>query len=265
MTVLLKPQPLIEEIIYPESDGKPMAESDLHREMMFYIIHLLQRFFRGQQVYVSGNMLVYWVEGKPAKSVAPDCFVVRGVEPRKRSIYQIWNEGGKGPEVVFEVSSKTTHREDLTKKFTIYGQIGVQEYYIYDPTSDYLEPPLLAYEWKPGQGYIAMEPIKEELEWNGLTGHFTVHEAPEYESKILGLRLTLDKDDELVFYNAETGERLLTDGEARERAEIRAQQAEGRAEQAEGRAEQAEGRATKAEAENTRLLEELARLRGDET
>ncbi len=211
---------------------------------MFYIIHLLERWFRGQQVYVSGNLLVYYVEGRPTKSVAPDCFVVRGVEPRERRIYQIWNENDKSPDVVFEVSSKTTHREDLTKKFTIYGQIGVQEYYIYDPTSDYLEPPLLAYEWIAGRGYVAMEPIKEDLEWNGLTRQFMVYEAPEYESKILGLRLTLDEDNSLIFYDAKTGERLLTDGEARE---------------------QAEGRAEQAEAENARLLAELARLRGEET
>ena len=225
-----------------------MAESDLHREIMFYIIHLLQRWFRGQQVYVSGNMLVYYIEGRPTKSVAPDCFVVRGVEPRKRGIYQIWNEGGKAPEVVFEVSSKTTHREDLTKKFTIYGQIGVQEYYIYDPTSDYLEPPLLAYKWQPGQGFVAMEPVKEDVEWNGFTRHFTVHEAPEYESEILGLRLTLDEENDLIFYDIQTGERLLSDDEAREQAEARAEQAAARAEQA--------------EAENARLRAELARLRG---
>ncbi|WP_343423473.1 hypothetical protein [Candidatus Amarolinea dominans] len=64
--------------VYPESDGKPMAESDLHREIMFWIIHLLQRFFAGQRVYVSGNLLIYYEQGNPRKSVAPDCFVVWG-------------------------------------------------------------------------------------------------------------------------------------------------------------------------------------------
>ena len=76
-------------IVYPESDGKPMAESDLHREIMVWIIQLLQRFFAGQQVYVSGNLLIYYEKGNPRKSVAPDCFVVWDVEPRLRLTYKL--------------------------------------------------------------------------------------------------------------------------------------------------------------------------------
>ena len=87
MTVQLKPpKPSKDAVHYPESDGKPMAESDLHREIMVYIIHLLQRWLRGQQVYVSGNLLLYYEEGNPRKVVAPDCFVVWGVPPQRRLI-----------------------------------------------------------------------------------------------------------------------------------------------------------------------------------
>ena len=64
------------EIYYPDSDGKPMAESDLHREIMFDLIHRLQYHFAGQTVYVSGNLLLYYEQGNPYRSVAPDCFVV---------------------------------------------------------------------------------------------------------------------------------------------------------------------------------------------
>jgi hypothetical protein len=77
------------EIYYPETDGKPMAESDLHRDLMLYVIRTLQRFFAGQPVYISGNLLVYYEQGNPRKSVAPDCFVVRGVDPHLRKTYKI--------------------------------------------------------------------------------------------------------------------------------------------------------------------------------
>ena len=70
------------EIFYPESDGKPMAESDVHRDWMVCIISRLQRFYAGKRVYISGNLLVYYVEGNPRKSFAPDVFAVTVVVPR---------------------------------------------------------------------------------------------------------------------------------------------------------------------------------------
>src|SRR5262249_26677080 len=95
------------EVEYPESDGKPMAETDVHRDWMFRIIELLKFFFTGKMVYVSGNLLIYYVEGDPKKSVAPDVFVVKNCEPRRRRIFKIWEEG-RGPVFVLEVTSKKT-------------------------------------------------------------------------------------------------------------------------------------------------------------
>ena len=67
-------------VIYPESDGKPMAEADLHRDQMVALIEALKHYFRyDAQVYVSGNLLLYYQESHPRKSVAPDVFVVFGV------------------------------------------------------------------------------------------------------------------------------------------------------------------------------------------
>ena len=67
------PNPTRPEIYYPESDGEPMAESDLHRDWMFEIIEKLKRFFAGQHVYVSGNLLIYYVEGQPRLSTDGFC------------------------------------------------------------------------------------------------------------------------------------------------------------------------------------------------
>jgi Uma2 family endonuclease len=100
---------------YPESDGKPMGETDDHRDQMYRHIDLLRHFYRGQQVYVSGHLLVYYEQGNPRKFVVPDAFVVKGVAPQKRRIYKIWVEG-KSPEVVIETTSRKTRRKDTQDK-----------------------------------------------------------------------------------------------------------------------------------------------------
>ena len=69
--------PLRQEIYYPESDGQPMAESDLHRKEMIYLLDALEVHFRAvPDIYIAGNLLLYYAEGFPKKCVAPDVFVV---------------------------------------------------------------------------------------------------------------------------------------------------------------------------------------------
>jgi Uma2 family endonuclease len=120
-----------------------MAETDLHRQDMVDLIETLQDYFaQDPRVYVTGNLLLYYEEGNPRKHVAPDVFVVRGV-PKfpPRDYYLLWLEG-KPPEVVIELTSKTTRREDQTKKRTLYRDVlKVAEYFQFDPTEDYLKPP----------------------------------------------------------------------------------------------------------------------------
>jgi hypothetical protein len=137
----------------------------------------------------------------------------------------------------------------------------VEEYYLYDPTADYLDPPLLGYQ-RAGGGFVPMQPQNQELVLGGLAFPPEPGEPPEYVSPLLGLRLALDEDNVLRFYDQETGQLLLTDDEARQAAEAQVRSAEERAMTAEERAMTAEERAAQAEAENARLREELARLRG---
>jgi Uma2 family endonuclease len=266
-------RPATKEIFYPETDGKSMAESDLHRGVMFAIIRLLQRFFLGRRTYVSGNLLIYYEQGNPYKAVSPDCFIVREIEPHPRNVYKIWEEG-KGPEVVFEISSKTMRHVDFGKKMRLYAELGVQEYFIYDPTSEYLDPPLFAYELVGG-GYVPMKPVKEEVVIGDLAFVPGQTEAPEYISRLLGLRLTLDEQDHLQFYDLATNQRLLDDAEAltvaetmakdaelrAEEEKLRAEEEKLRAEEEKLRAEQQKQRAEEAEAKIARLEEELARSR----
>lgn len=225
------PVVLLDAVYYPESDGKPMAETDTHRDIMVYLIEALRDFFRDDpQVYVAGNLFVYYEEGDPTQVVAPDVFVVKGVPRQKRRTYKVWEEG-KGPDVVIEVSSRKTRREDLGPKKGTYEMMGVQEYYLFDPLGEYLETPLVSYRLTE-EGY---RPLKEE--WP--------------VSEVLGLTLRVE-EGELRLYDPTTGEKLLTPLEAHEahRREAKARR-------------QAEARTEAAEAELARLRAELDHLRDE--
>lgn len=121
-------------LIYPESDGEPMAETDLHRKLMMdFILMLEDHFSDAQDVYVSGNLLMYYEEGNIYKSVAPDVFVVFGVSKKDRRTYRTWEEG-KTPDFVLEAASPSTYNKDVTEKKELYASVlQVEEYYIYDP------------------------------------------------------------------------------------------------------------------------------------
>jgi len=212
--MLVKTPKRRETIEYPSSDGEPMAETDLHREWMFRSIHRLQRRYRGKRVYVSGNLLVYYEKGNAKRHFSPDTFVVKGIDPKIRDTYLLWIEG-KPPDFCLETTSKTTRRVDLRIKSQLYAKLGVKEYFLYDPTSDWLVPPLAAYQLVRGK----YEPIQPTSDGKLL-------------SRELGLYVYLE-DSRLVMEDVKTGERLMDDEEARDAAEQRAQTAEQRAQTAE--------------------------------
>ena len=140
-----------EEIYYPESDGKPMAETDIHREQMNYLIESLKIYFQSRSdVYISGNIMFYYEEGNPRKVFSPDVMICFGVSNEIRRTYKLWEEK-QFPQVIFEISSRSTWGEDLNKKWLLFQQFGVKEYYIFDPEYDYLPEPLVAYRIKRGE------------------------------------------------------------------------------------------------------------------
>ncbi len=122
-------------IKYPSSDGEPMAETPIHRQTMADLIANLQDYYADEpNVYVSGNMMMYYVEGNADKSVSPDVFVTLGIPKLpERDVYKIWLEG-KGPDAVIEVTSKSTARVDQRWKFDLYRDVlKVREYILFDP------------------------------------------------------------------------------------------------------------------------------------
>ena len=204
---------------YPSSDGKPMAESDTQRRPLTYAVDCLGYYFRNHRdVYVSGNLLIYYEEGTLAR-VAPDVFVVFGAGKEDRSSYLLWKEP-KAPDFVLEIASPGTWREDQTRKRELYRRLGVREYWQYDPTRDYLKPPL--------QG---LELVGEDYE--RLPGRELADGTLALRSEVLGLELHL-AGRRLRFHDpqtrddlpdlAETGDRLL-EAEARVEQEAAARQA----------------------------------------
>ncbi len=140
-----------DEIFYPETDGKPIAETDIHREQMNYLIEALKIYFKSlENTYISGNIMFYYEEGNPHKVFSPDVMICFGVSDNTRRIYKLWEEK-QFPQVIFEISSRKTWGDDLNKKWFLYQQFGVKEYYIFDPEYDYLPEPLIAYRLKKGE------------------------------------------------------------------------------------------------------------------
>ena len=136
---------------YPCSDGQPMAESDFQLKPLVYAITALQTHFLHQsQVYVAGDMFLYFKEGAPRAVVAPDVFVVVGAPKHKRMSYKLWEEP-KAPDFVLEITSRSTRKEDQGRNREVYASLGVGEYWLFDPTGDYLAPRLQGFSLHAGE------------------------------------------------------------------------------------------------------------------
>ena len=262
-------------IFYPEEDGKPMAASDLHRDILMRTIDALtEHFLPDSSVYVSGDILMYYVEGLPEKVVAPDVLVTFGIGKKRRRTYKVWEEG-RVPEFAMEFSSENTYRNDLDGKMKLYASLGIRDYFLYDAEALFLPSPLMGF-MLVDRTYMAI----------------SADESGGVRSAALNLDFHA-RDEGLGIYDPVAGTWLQTPAEsasaraeqeavARREAEARAEgeaaarrEAEARAEgeaaarreadaarQKEAAARQEEASARqKADAEILQLREELARLR----
>ena len=199
-----------ETIDYPDSDGLPMAESESQFWPILYVGSALDRYYQARaDVYVVGNLLLYYQEGDPGKSVSPDLMVVFGASKHIRSSYRLWEEP-KAPDFVLEIASESTHRIDRGEKRDLYAGMGVSEYWQYDPVGNYLEPPLLGFRLVEGR-YM---PISATVQEGGMLA---------LRSEVLGLELHLTPGapvrEALHFYDPLRGEYLRTYREAEDRLE----------------------------------------------
>ncbi len=200
-------------IEYPDEDGKPMAEGDIQCSYLTYARNALRIYFQNHlDVYVAGNLFIYYEKGYPESVVAPDVFVVFGVENRDRRSYKTWEENNQTPDFVLEITSKSTRSKDQGAKKGIYAFLGVREYFQYDPTGDYLNPQLQGLHLVDGNYF----PVATNTLADGTVS---------LPSEVLGLELRLEAG-KLRFYNPATSQTLLTHEEeaaARQAAEEKAQ------------------------------------------
>ena len=254
--------PLRHEVFYPESDGKPMAETGLHVNEMLKLLGLLKHHFRHQtDVYASANMFLYYVEGDPRSCVAPDLFVAKGVVGNhERRTYQVWREG-RPPCFVLEVTSDSTRRIDLYKKKDLYARIGVAEYFLFDLLGDYLKPPLQGFELDEGR-YRPLAPLLDGAlvsQTLGLTFRPTSEGLRLFETAtgepLLGLQEMAERLEVV-------SEKLETVSEKLEEVTVEREAAEEAARQERRAREEAEARLAAETAARRALEERLARLEG---
>ena len=173
------------DIIYPSSDGEPVAETYIHLYAILTTLEVLKQYLSGQQGTVLANQFMYYSQGLPRMRVAPDVMVIFNVEPGGRDNYKIWEEK-EVPQVIFEMTSPGTKNQDQEFKKTLYEQLGVKEYWLFDPKG----------EWIPEQlkGYRLRNTVYEVIE----------------DNRSEPLQLQLKVEGQLIgFYREDTGKKLL--------------------------------------------------------
>jgi len=236
-----------EEVVYPDSDGKPMSDNTKQYGWIVKIKENLERIFvKDPNVFIAGNLLWYPVEGNNKIRMAPDVLVAFGRPKGYRGSYRTWEEDNIPPQVVFEIMSPGNTSAEMAKKFRSYERYGVEEYYLYDPDKIELQG------WTRSGNKLT--PIEDITGWI---------------SPNLRIRFEL-KDDDLYIFGPD-GEQFLSTIEfdqkyqnelqlERQRVEEERQRAEAERQRAEAERQRAEAERQRAEAERQRAEKLAAKL-----
>jgi Uma2 family endonuclease len=170
--------------LYPSMEGEFSAESQAHVLAVSATLNLLRYHLRDQAV-VFANQFFYYIEGKPRARVTPDLMVVKGIPISLYNTYKLW-ENAQTPCLVMEVTSERTKDYDMGFKKPLYAQIGIKEYWLFDPLAEWLDGQLRGYQ---------------------LTDDGDYTEITDNSSQVLGLRLE-PKEYLLNFYRLDDGSKL---------------------------------------------------------
>jgi len=214
-------QPSEADIIYPESDGQPMADNTKQFRWILTIQQNIAWMLIDQaDMFVAGDLLWYPVRGS-LLSTAPDVMVAFGRPKGDRGSYKQWEEGDVAPQVVFEILSPRNTRAEMNRKLLFYNQYGVEEYYLYDPETNELSG------WQRRDDFLeVIDPIDH------------------WSSPRLGIRFDLIDPEMRIVYP--DGKPFLTYAEIAaqlEQVQQQVEQAQQQARQAQQQAEQAQQRA----------------------
>jgi Uma2 family endonuclease len=250
MTILAAPVSR-SRIVYPDTDGLPMAENTLQFEWIVTIKGGLDHLFVDDpNVFVAGDLFWYPAEGHPAIRMAPDAMVAFGRPKGHRLSYLQWQEGGIPPQVVFEVLSPGNRIGELIRKFEFYQRYGVEEYYFYNPDPDRLDL----------SGFVRKDDSLIEIPT--MNGHISPRLKVTFEMSEAGLRIIRPDGRSLETY----GELAQREEQARRRADEERHRADDerrradaerqRAQEADSRAKEERERADKLQAELQRVIQQ---------
>ena len=238
-------------IEYPSSDGEPMAESKLQYTPLTDTVSALENhFIERSDVFIAGDLLIYYRMNDNRTRVAPDVFVVFGAAGNHpRDSWLVWREG-KAPDFVMEIASPSTWERDATEKRDIYANMDVTEYWRFDPTGEHFTPELVGETLVEGQyRELPLERDGEGRLWG--------------RSAVLGLDIYVLPDLVLRLYDPVDKKWLLTHRESEEER-LAAVAAHLESEQGRRAAvaalQESETARQQLEAENERLLEQLRLL-----
>ena len=174
-----------------------MAETDYQYVPLSETVSTLRtHFIDRSDIYVAADMFVYYRMNVVESRVAPDVFVAFGTSGNhKRNIWRIWVEGGVVPAFVMEIASESTWRRDATEKRDIYAEMGVTEYWRFDPMGEYFDPRLVGERLVGGE----YQPIPVATDEDGVLRGY---------SDTLGLDICVRPDLELRLYDPVRGEWL---------------------------------------------------------
>lgn len=202
MAVMVSPQRVA--IIYPETDGEPMAENTVQYRYITTIHAGLDAMFGSDpNVFVAADLFWYPVEGRSDICTAPDVMIVLGRHKGDRGSYKQWEEGNIAPQVVIEILSPGNTATEMKDKRKFFDRHGVEEYYEYDPYSRTLDA------WQRSGDFFRLTNVAET-----------------WKSPRLGVTFELQENGELNVYSRD-GRKFLSPTEEIKRAEL----AESRVEQ----------------------------------
>ena len=188
---------------YLVEDGMSQIDEHLSQTTLWY--HALKRRLPGATV--CSDLPLHYQLGDTDKTLVPDLFVaLRAPRREGRRSYKLWEE--PVPDLVVEMLSKNTSKEDVGSKRATYEHLGVREYWLFDPQGFELPQPLAGHRLLDGR----YRPIEADT-------------AGRLRSEALGLDLHV-RDGKLRFRDPATGEDLRTFDEAEDRADAEKRRAD---------------------------------------
>ncbi len=219
-------------VVYPDSDGQPMAENTKQYK---WIVLIAENLDATLTCFVAGDLLWYPVEGRPDICVAPDVLVAQGRPKGHRGSYIQSREDDVAPTVVFEILSPSNSMREMSRKAAFYQSHGAQELIVINPDDE------------TGWALVRNDANTFQL----------IDDLVGWTSPALGIRFERDGDELIVLHP--DGSRFLSFGELQARADA-ADEERKRADAADARADEERARADEERARADRLAAKLAAL-----